>query len=106
MCGENEELRDQLRSAQERAEAAGATALEFDFDLQRILETPTAQLELSVRLGHCLAAANIKTVRELVQWKEKEMKAIKNLGRKSFKEVLEVLTELHPKLHLGMRIPD
>lgn len=105
MREENEKLRDQLRSVQQQA-GSFSFSLESDPDVQRILDTPTAGLELSVRSMHCLEAANIQTVRELVQWKREELLKIKNLGRKSLNEILDVLAELHPRLYVGMHFSD
>ena len=59
-------------------------------------------LDLSVRSANCLQNAQIRLVGELVQRSEAEMLKTKNFGRKSLKEIKEVLTELG--LELGMRI--
>lgn len=60
------------------------------------------ELELSVRSANCLQNANIKTVGELVQKTEIEMLRTKNFGRKSLKEIREILGEMG--LSLGMNI--
>ena len=59
-------------------------------------------LDLSVRSANCLQNAQIRLVGELVQRTEAEMLKTKNFGRKSLKEIKEVLTEFG--LELGMRI--
>ncbi len=50
-------------------------------------------LNLSVRSYNCLKRAGIVTVEELVQKTEDEMSKIRNLGRKSLKEIKAVLNE-------------
>ena len=48
-------------------------------------------LELSVRSFNCLKRAGIQTVEELIQKTEEDMMKVRNLGKKSLKEVKEVL---------------
>ncbi len=52
------------------------------------------QLELSVRSGNCLKRANISTVMELTQKTEEDMMKVRNLGKKSLKEVKEKLQSI------------
>jgi DNA-directed RNA polymerase subunit alpha len=59
-------------------------------------------LELSVRSANCLQNANIRYIGELVQKSEAEMLKTKNFGRKSLKEIKEILSEMG--LSLGMKI--
>ncbi len=51
-------------------------------------------LDLSVRSYNCLKRAGIQTVEELTQKTEDEMMRVRNLGKKSLKEVKEKLIEL------------
>jgi DNA-directed RNA polymerase subunit alpha len=60
------------------------------------------ELELSVRSANCLANANIKFIGDLVQKTESEMLKTKNFGRKSLKEIKEILGEMG--LTLGMKL--
>jgi DNA-directed RNA polymerase subunit alpha len=60
------------------------------------------ELELSVRSANCLQNANIKTIGDLVQKTEAEMLKTKNFGRKSLKEIKEILSEMG--LSLGMKL--
>ncbi len=60
------------------------------------------ELELSVRSGNCLQNANIRLIGELVQKTEAEMLKTKNFGRKSLKEIKEILAEMG--LALGMKL--
>jgi DNA-directed RNA polymerase subunit alpha len=60
------------------------------------------ELELSVRSANCLQNANIKYIGELVQRSEAEMLKTKNFGRKSLKEIKEILATMG--LSLGMKL--
>ena len=52
-------------------------------------------LDLTVRSYNCLKRAGISTVQELTEKSEDEMSRVRNLGKKSLKEVKEKLTELN-----------
>ena len=52
------------------------------------------ELELSVRSANCLQNANIRYIGELAQKSEAEMLKTKNFGRKSLKEIKEILSEM------------
>ncbi len=66
------------------------------------LDKDVVELELSVRISNCLEHADIKYIGELVQKSDFELSRIKNFGRKSLKEVKEILEEIG--LTLGMDI--
>ena len=51
-------------------------------------------LDLSVRSYNCLKRAGIQTVEELTQKSEEDMMRVRNLGKKSLKEVRDKLAEL------------
>ena len=55
---------------------------------------PIEELDLSVRSYNCLKRASIATVAELTQKTEEEMMKVRNLGKKSLKEVKEKLAEI------------
>ena len=59
------------------------------------------ELELSVRSANCLQNANITLIGELVQKTEQDMLKTKNFGRKSLKEIKEILATMG--LQLGMK---
>lgn len=63
---------------------------------------PVEELELSVRSANCLQSANIHFIGELVQRTEAEMLKTKNFGRKSLKEIKEILAGMG--LSLGMKL--
>jgi DNA-directed RNA polymerase subunit alpha len=71
---------------------------EFNENLLRSVD----ELELSVRSANCLQNANIRLIGELVQKTEAEMLKTKNFGRKSLKEIKEILAEMG--LALGMKL--
>jgi DNA-directed RNA polymerase subunit alpha len=68
-----------------------------DADVARIrdlLLKNVDELELSVRSANCLRAANIKTIGDLVRRPEAEMLKYRNFGRKSLKEISDILIEM------------
>lgn len=60
----------------------------------KVLDMTIEELDLSVRSYNCLKRAGIQTVQELAQKTEDEMIKVRNLGKKSLKEVKEKLNEL------------
>ena len=83
----------------EEPEELAALAIEpVNENLYRSVE----ELELSVRSANCLQNANIRYIGELVQRTEAEMLKTKNFGRKSLKEIKELLSEMG--LSLGMKL--
>ncbi len=78
-----------------------ATAVEST-QAQEVLYRLVEELDLSVRAQNCLQNAGIRYVGELVQRTEQEMLKTRNFGRKSLKEIKDVLADLD--LTLGMRL--
>lgn len=70
----------------------------FNDNLNRSVD----ELELSVRSANCLHNANIKYIGQLVQKSEADMLKTKNFGRKSLKEIKEILSTMG--LSLGMKL--
>ena len=62
--------------------------------ITKTLETPIEEIEFSVRAYNCLKRAGIHTVQDLISKKENEVMKIRNLGKKSLKEVLDKVKEL------------
>ena len=62
--------------------------------ITRTLETPIEEIEFSVRAYNCLKRAGIHTVQDLINKKEVEVTKIRNLGKKSLKEVLDKVKEM------------
>jgi DNA-directed RNA polymerase subunit alpha len=73
-----------------------------DEPLNENLFRSVEELELSVRSANCLQNANITLIGELVQRSEQEMLKTKNFGRKSLKEIKEILAAMG--LSLGMKL--
>lgn len=79
-------------------ETKGEEVDEFTEHLNKSVD----ELDLSVRSQNCLNNANIKYIGQLVQKSENDMLRTKNFGRKSLKELKELLSDL--KLQLGMKL--
>ena len=60
----------------------------------KALETSIEDLDFSVRAYNCLKRAGIHTLQDLVNKSEPEMMKIRNLGKKSLKEVLDKIREM------------
>ena len=65
---------------------------------QKALETAIEDLDFSVRAYNCLKRAGIHTLQDLVNKSDSEVMKIRNLGKKSLKEVLDKVKELDLKL--------
>lgn len=70
--------------------------------IKTLLERSVEELELSVRSSNCLKAANIKTIGDLVTKSEGEMLKYRNFGRKSLKEIADILASM--SLGFGMDV--
>jgi DNA-directed RNA polymerase subunit alpha len=70
--------------------------------VRKLLDKSVEELELSVRSSNCLRAAEIKSIGDLVQKSEPEMLKYRNFGRKSLKEIQDILGEMG--LAFGMDI--
>ncbi len=99
-------LKEQLSIFINREEIEEATAAEPSEEdkLNEYLWRSVDELELSVRSANCLQNANIHYIGDLVQKTEAEMLKTKNFGRKSLKEIKEILAQMG--LSLGMKIPN
>ena len=60
----------------------------------KALETTIEDLDFSVRAYNCLKRAGIHTLQDLVNKSEADMMKIRNLGKKSLKEVLDKVRDL------------
>ena len=60
----------------------------------KALETTIEDLDFSVRAYNCLKRAGIHTLQDLVNKSENDMMKIRNLGKKSLKEVLDKVKDL------------
>ena len=67
--------------------------------ITKTLETPIEEIEFSVRTYNCLKRAEINTVQDLIDKRESEVTKIRNLGKKSLKEVIDKVNEMGLKFH-------
>jgi DNA-directed RNA polymerase subunit alpha len=70
--------------------------------MRKLLERSVEELELSVRAANCLRNAGIVTIADLVRKTEQEMLKYRNFGKKSLKEISEILAR--DNLHFGMDV--
>ena len=70
--------------------------------VRKMLEKSVDELELSVRSSNCLRAAEIRSIGDLVQKTEAEMLKYRNFGRKSLKEIQDILSDM--SMHFGMDV--
>ena len=82
---DNPEFTDAIRGLMKQNE---------DDPRQKLLETSIDDLELSVRAYNCLKRAAINNVQDLVNKSENEMMNIRNLGKKSLKEVIDKIKDM------------
>ncbi len=60
----------------------------------KTLQTPIEDLDLSVRAYNCLKRASLLTVQDITAKSENEMMKIRNLGKKSLKEVIDKIKDM------------
>src|SRR5690606_42144108 len=96
-------LKEQLSIFINREEIEEATAAEptEEDKLNEYLWRSVDELELSVRSANCLQNANIHYIGDLVQKTEAEMLKTKNFGRKSIKEIKDIMAQ--PRLSRGLK---
>jgi DNA-directed RNA polymerase subunit alpha len=70
--------------------------------IHELLQRSVDELELSVRSSNCLRNAEIRTIGDLVRKTESDMLKFRNFGRKSLKEISDILGSMG--LHFGMDV--
>jgi DNA-directed RNA polymerase subunit alpha len=83
----------------EIADKTGIMAEKKVDTITKTLETPIEEIEFSVRAYNCLKRANINTMQDLIDMSENDVSKIRNLGKKSLKEVLDKVAEMGLKFH-------
>ena len=78
-----------LTKLDEIADETGLMKQNVDDSKTKALEMSIDELEFSVRAYNCLKRANINTLQDLTEKSENEMMKIRNLGKKSLKEVID-----------------
>lgn len=76
------------------ANVAGLMIEKKEDPKQKALETAIEDLDFSVRAYNCLKRAGIHTLQDLVNKSNTDVMKIRNLGKKSLKEVLDKVKEL------------
>ncbi len=64
----------------------------------KLLKKTIEELDLSVRAYNCLKKANINTVGDLIKYKQQDLLKVRNLGRKTLKEIIEKLSSMNLSL--------
>lgn len=83
-----------LANLNEIADETGLMISKAEDPSQKALETSIDDLDLSVRAYNCLKRAGMTTVQDLTDKTENEMMKIRNLGKKSLKEVIDKVKSL------------
>lgn len=73
-----------------------------DEGLNKMLDMPIRDLELSVRASNCLESIKMQSIRELVTMNESDLLKVRSFGKTSLREIKRKLEELG--LSLGMDI--
>src|SRR3989339_700132 len=74
--------------------------------MEEMLKKSVDELELSVRSANCLKIAGIKTIDELVKKNENEMLKYRNFGKKSLKEISDILKSMGLTFNMDLNSPD
>jgi len=61
--------------------------------MRKLLKTPLADLDLSVRAYNCLKSADIKTLGDLAKLEVADMMKFRNFGKKSLTELEQLVAE-------------
>ena len=83
----------------EIADKTGIMAEKKVDTITKTLETPIEEIEFSVRAYNCLKRASINTMQDLIDMTESDVSKIRNLGKKSLKEVIDKVAEMGLKFH-------
>ena len=83
-----------ITNLSEIADATGVMNAKQEDSKLKKLETSIDDLDFSVRAYNCLKRANILTLKDLVDKTENEMMKIRNLGKKSLKEVMDKVKDM------------
>jgi DNA-directed RNA polymerase subunit alpha len=83
-----------LTDLNEIADVTGLMTEQDEDPKVKALETSIDDMEFSVRAYNCLKRSGINTMQDLVNRKESDMMKIRNLGKKSLKEVLDKVKQM------------
>lgn len=88
-----------IANINEIADKTGVMAEKKVDTITKTLETPIEEIEFSVRAYNCLKRAGINTMQDLIDMKESDVAKIRNLGKKSLKEVINKVNEMGLQFH-------
>jgi DNA-directed RNA polymerase subunit alpha len=74
--------------------------------IEELMKKSVDELELSVRSANCLKVAGIKSIGELVKKSESEMLKYRNFGKKSLKEISDILRTMGLDFNMDINSPD
>ena len=83
-----------ITNLSEIADTTGIMNAKQEDTKQKKLETPIDDLDFSVRAYNCLKRAGVNTLGDLTEKTELEMMKIRNLGKKSLKEVIDKIKDM------------
>ena len=83
-----------ITNISEIADMTGIMNAKQEDSKQKKLETSIDDLDFSVRAYNCLKRAGISTLGDLTEKSELEMMKIRNLGKKSLKEVIDKIKDM------------
>ncbi len=89
-----------ITNLSEIADVTGIMNAKQEDSKQKKLETSIDDLDFSVRAYNCLKRAGVNTLGDLTEKSELEMMKIRNLGKKSLKEVMDKIKDM------GLRFRD
>lgn len=94
---------DQTMTFEKADEAADDKPIDEQFlKMRKLLKTPLADLDLSVRAYNCLKAADVRTLGDLVSLEISDMMKFRNFGKKSLTELEQLVAEKN--LTFGMDV--
>ena len=76
------------------ADITGLMSVKVEDPKQKALETSIDDLDFSVRAYNCLKRAGVNNLQDLTNKSEDEMMKIRNLGKKSLKEVIDKIKDM------------
>ena len=83
-----------IANLNEISDATGIMAEKKVDQITKTLETPIEEIEFSVRAYNCLKRAGVNTMQDLIDKRESEVNKIRNLGKKSLKEVIDKVKDM------------
>lgn len=83
-----------ITNLSEMADTTGIMSAKQEDSKLKKLETSIDDLDFSVRAYNCLKRANVRTLGDLTEKTELEMMKIRNLGKKSLKEVIDKIKDM------------